>query len=141
MIFGTPLPLIFTSPATKYEAWKMDKEYKDLCNASTILEQSVQEINHKSYFKIPPAVHGVKRRAQRLRSRGFGSSLGEVISVDDEWPEEGWATSMMLPDASYDTKLRFKMKDKGRPFLLDNDPTDRSGIIPRSRMLKMLKLD
>lgn len=117
----------------------MDKEYKDLCNASTILEQTVEDIRHRRSLKIPPAVHGVKRRAQRLRSRGFGSGLGEVISVDEEWPEEGWATSMLLPDASYDAKIQYKMKD--RPFILDNDPTDRSGIIPRSRMLNMLKLD
>ncbi|EHK49502.1 uncharacterized protein TrAtP1_010733 [Trichoderma atroviride] len=137
MLAGIPLPLIFAAPATKYEAWKMDKEYKDLCNASAILAQSVEHIRYKSSLRKPAAAHGLKRRAQRLRSRGFGSGLGEVISVDEEWPEEGWASSMLMPDAPYDTRLRYKMRD--RPFLLDNDPTDCSGIIPRSRVSRMLE--
>lgn len=137
MMAGIPLPLIFTAPATKYEAWKMDKEYKDLCDASTILEQSVGNMEYRSSLRHPPAVHGVERRARRLRSRGFGSGLREVISVDEEWPEEGWASSILMPYANYDARLQFKMKD--RPFLLDNDPTDRSGIIPRTRVSKMLE--
>ncbi|KAM0513779.1 hypothetical protein ACHAPE_007606 [Trichoderma viride] len=141
MLVGIPLPLIFTSPATKYEAWKMDKEYKDLYVAITTLEESVKAIKEKSCNRPPPPAHGVKRRAQRLRSRGFGSGLREVISVDEEWPEEGWATSILLADASYDVRLQFRMQEKNRPFLLDNDPTDCSGIIPKSRVLKMLKLD
>jgi hypothetical protein len=41
-----------------------------------------------------------------------------------------------LPDASYDVRIEFKMKN--RPFLLENDPTDRSGIIPRPRVSRML---
>ncbi|PNP47938.1 hypothetical protein TGAMA5MH_00990 [Trichoderma gamsii] len=141
MLVGIPLPLIFTSPATKYEAWKMDKEYKDLYVATTTLEKSVKAIKERTSIKSPPTAHGVKRRAQRLRSRGFGSGLREVISVDEEWPEEGWASSVVLKGVSYDVRLQIRMKEKGRPFLLDNDPTDRSGIIPESRLLKMLKLD
>ncbi|KAL7921288.1 hypothetical protein ACQKWADRAFT_327775 [Trichoderma austrokoningii] len=134
---GIPLPLIFTSPATKYEAWKMDKEYKDLQNARTTLERSMQDIEYKSTVARIHASHGVTRRARRLRSRGYGSGLGEVISIDEEWPEEGWASNLSCsPDASYDTRLESKMRD--RPFLLENDPTDRSGIIPSSRLPKML---
>lgn len=119
----------------------MDKEYKDLYVATTTLEKSVKAIKERTSIKSPPTAHGVKRRAQRLRSRGFGSGLREVISVDEEWPEEGWASSVVLKGVSYDVRLQIRMKEKGRPFLLDNDPTDRSGIIPESRLLKMLKLD
>lgn len=115
----------------------MDKEYKDLHDAGTILERSVQDMEYRGSRRRPQAEHGVERRARCLRSRGYGSGLGEVISVDEEWPEEGWASLIFLPDASFDARLEAKMKD--RPFLLDNDPTDRSGIIPRSRVQKMLR--
>lgn len=119
----------------------MDKEYKDLYVAITTLEESVKAIKEKSRNRGSPATHIFHRRAQRLRSRGFGSGLREVISVDEQWPEEGWATSILFADASYDIRLRYKMQEKNRPFLLNKDPTDCSGIIPKSRVFKMLKLD
>jgi hypothetical protein len=94
MIAGIPRPLIFTAPATKYEAWKMDKECKDLIDAKEILDESVKNMQYISSLGIPQPDHGLQRRARRLRSRGYGSGLREVISVDEEWPEEGWASSI-----------------------------------------------
>lgn len=117
----------------------MDKEYKDLQDARSILERSVESIEYKGTAGRIQAIHGVQRRAARLRSRGYGSGLREVISVDEEWPEEGWASSLAcLPDACYDARLRSKMRESNRPFLLGNDHTDRSGIVPSSRVVKML---
>ncbi|KAL6900500.1 hypothetical protein GGI43DRAFT_383972 [Trichoderma evansii] len=129
-----PHPLIFTAPATEYEAWKIDKEFKDLQDAGNTLQKSVQDMEYTGP-RIKSA-YGIERRALRLRSRGYGSGLGEVISVDEEWPEEGWASLIFLPGTSYDTRIEAKMKN--RPFLLDSDPTDRSGIIPNSRVQKLL---
>lgn len=51
-------------------------------------------------------------------------------------PKKAGQSLMFLPDASYDARIEAKMKN--RPFLLDSDPTDCSGIIPRSRVQKLL---
>lgn len=134
LVSGLPHSLIFTAPATEYEAWKIDKEFKDIQDAGNILQKSVQGMEYKGP-RIKSS-YGIKERALRLRSRGYGSGLREVISVDEEWPEEGWASLMFLPDASYNARIEAKMKN--RPFLLDSDPTDCSGIIPRSRVQKLL---
>lgn len=130
-----PLPLIFAGPTTKYEAWKIEKEFNDLVQAKNILQKSVEDLEYKGSAS-KSAYEGVRVRALRLRSRGYGSGLREVISVDEKWTDDGWASSIYLPDGSYDARIELKMRN--RPFLLENDPTDRSGIIPRSQVQKML---
>ncbi|KAK6445134.1 hypothetical protein FP744_10001382 [Trichoderma asperellum] len=133
MLAGLPHPLIFTFPATEYEAWKMDKEYKDIKDAKNILQRSIQNMEYRG---TPiHCVCEIRQRALRLRSRGYGSGLREVISVDEVWPHEGWASLVFSPEASYDARMEIKMRN--RPLLIGNDPTDRSGIIPRSRVTRM----
>ncbi|KAM0254400.1 hypothetical protein ACHAQJ_006803 [Trichoderma viride] len=127
---------IFAQVPTAYETWKIDKEYKDLMVAGKYLKDSLCEMEKSS--GPPPAIRSAsaRDRARRLRSRGYGTSLGEVISADEDWPEEGWADNQVdLLFDSYEARIEAKMRN--RPFILDNDPTDCSGIPSRQALNKL----
>jgi hypothetical protein len=124
---------IFAELPSAYETWKIDKEFKDIKAAGDVLRESLGGMEKKRKNPIAIRTDSARDRAKRLRSGGYGTSLGEVISADEDWPEEGWANSRIdLPYA-----VRFKAKMRNRPFILDSDPTDRSGIASRHALKKL----
>ncbi|RFU73523.1 hypothetical protein TARUN_8737 [Trichoderma arundinaceum] len=124
---------IFAVIPTAYEAWKMQKEYADIRAGKEKLELSLKAIEKDHECRGPYGV-SIAGRARRLRSGGYASSLGEVTSIDENWPQ-GWALGRKwLPGVRYDT--RFMSKVGERPFLLGSDATDCSGILSRRALRK-----
>ncbi|PKK50041.1 hypothetical protein CI102_4436 [Trichoderma harzianum] len=112
--------LIQVTLPTEYETWKMEKEYADLKEALGVIHQThgedERERDHRARMWVCNRP-GNGSRINLYRSRGYGSSFREVISADEEWPEEGWASAgLVQPDADFVT--RFETKMRMRPFLV-----------------------
>lgn len=106
-----------------YETWKMEKEFADLGAARNVLNETLdQDVwdQNRHRFRREAAC---KNRARMLLSGGYGSSFREVISVDEEWPEENWANfGLLLLDAPF--RERFHDKMRMRPVLVGQDTTE-----------------
>ncbi|QYT06263.1 hypothetical protein H0G86_013122 [Trichoderma simmonsii] len=112
--------LIQVTLPSEYETWKMEKEYSDLKEALGVIHQThgedERERDHRARMWVYNRPNNGSRR-NLFRSRGYGSSFREVISADEEWPEEGWASAgLVQPDADFVT--RFEVKMRMRPVLV-----------------------
>ncbi|KAL7957909.1 hypothetical protein V8C34DRAFT_324799 [Trichoderma compactum] len=106
----------YTMP-TPYETWKMEKEYADLREALGVVMRALAEDERERDHRAKLWSRSGNNRIELFRSRGYGSSCGEVISIDEEWPEEGWASAgLVQPDAPF--VVRFEAKMRMRPVLV-----------------------
>ncbi|KAL6693841.1 hypothetical protein J3F84DRAFT_350557 [Trichoderma pleuroticola] len=102
---------------TAYETWKMEKEYADLREALGVTMQTLGEDERERDYRARLWTRSGCNRIDLFRSRGYGSSFGEAISIDEDWPEEDWASAgLVQPDAPFDVRLEAKMRM--RPVLL-----------------------
>ncbi|KAK4082371.1 uncharacterized protein Triagg1_2183 [Trichoderma aggressivum f. europaeum] len=102
---------------TPYETWKMEKECVDLREALGIMMQNFGEDERVRDHRARMWSRSANNRIDMFRSRGYGSSFREVISIDEEWPEEDWASAgLVRPDASF--VERFEAKMRMRPVLV-----------------------
>ncbi|KAL7931307.1 hypothetical protein V8C35DRAFT_310068 [Trichoderma chlorosporum] len=114
--------MISITMPTAYETWKMEKEYSEMKPALDVFVKTNKEDEHERKHRAG-LWSGARDRVTLLRSRGYGSSFREVISVDEEWPEEDWASAglQLQPDAPY--LERFEVKMRTRPVLVPSKST------------------
>ena len=76
------------------ETWRLEKEYVDYRAAAHMLK--IDFLNENAYHKTRKALReflageGItleQRRRGLLKSRGRGSPLKEVISINEDWPQ------------------------------------------------------
>lgn len=124
----------FTILPTDYETWKMEKELKDIEDGLEIARKWMNEFRMEHASRGPYGIT-VRERASRLRSGGYGSSLRKVTSIEDDWDDPWDDHRVWLPEVSYEERFMAVMRE--RPFILNSDGTDRSGIISQKTFKKM----
>ncbi|KAL7907705.1 hypothetical protein GGI35DRAFT_454626 [Trichoderma velutinum] len=111
-----------TMPAP-YETWKMEKEYSDLREALGVVMQTIDENEREREHRARLWSRSRSNQINLYRSRGYGSSFREVISIDEDWPEEDWASAgLEQPDAPFLVRCEAKMKM--RPVLVRERKTE-----------------